>query len=238
MWKVMIYVFTPQWMTAEGGTAFPDPRTIRGDLIAMGGSLSPGILLEAYRKGIFPWFSDGEPILWWSLDPRFVIFPSKIHISRSLRRSIRRGVFRLTVDRAFARIIQSCREVYRANQDGTWITRDMVDAYCAFHELGYAHSVETWSGGELVGGLYGVSLGGYFCGESMFSLEQDASKIAFAALAGILADADFGLIDCQQSSRHLSAFGAVDIPRENFLGLTPEGITERSAHWLLDRDFP
>jgi len=195
----------------------PDPSTIDGEIVAIGGDLSPETLLSAYSRGIFPWFTDEEPILWWSLDPRFILYPRQIHLSKKLRRRIGKSPYKLTLDRAFSLVIGNCREVKRPNQRGTWITADMVKAYTRLNELGYAHSVEVWDGDELAGGLYGVALGGCFYGESMFSLRPDASKMAFAALVGTLIDADIGLIDCQQRSRLFSLFGAIDVSRKKFL---------------------
>lgn len=195
----------------------PDPSTIDGEIVAVGGNLSSDTLLSAYNKGIFPWFTDGESILWWSLDPRFILYPRQIHLSKRLCRHIRKKPYRLTLDTTFSLVIDNCRKVKRPNQKGTWITDDMMKAYTRLNELGYAHSVETWDGDELAGGLYGVALGGCFYGESMFSLRPDASKIAFAALVGTLIDADIGLIDCQQHTRLLSLFGAIGIPRKKFL---------------------
>ena len=199
------------------GVILPEPSEIDGEIVAVGGELSPETLLSAYRRGMFPWFTEEEPILWWSLNPRFVLRPRQIHISKRLRRRIRRNPYRLTLDSAFPLVIGNCREVRRSDQESTWITGDMVEAYTKLNELGYAHSVEAWNGDKLAGGLYGVALGGCFYGESMFTLQPDASKLAFAALVGILIDADFGLIDCQQHTQLLSLFGAIDIPRKNFL---------------------
>ena len=217
---------------------FPDPVEIDGDVVAIGGNLSPGMLLSAYRQGIFPWFSDDDPILWWSLNPRFVIFPGRIHISTSLKKRIRRNQFDLTVDKAFDQVIYECRDSPRSGQEGTWITDDMVEAYLHLHSLGYAHSAEAWIDGELAGGLYGVSLGGCYYGESMFTNRTDASKIAFAALAGVLVDAGFGLIDCQQHTRHLAAFGAVDMPRRNFLAALAGELEKPTIKGDWGRYFP
>lgn len=208
----------PVFLPENSAPEFPDPGCVQGEQIAIGGDLSPQRLLAAYRRGIFPWFSEGSPILWWSLDPRFVLFPQRIHVSRSLRKTIRRNVYTLTVDRAFSGVLAGCRESFRPGQNGTWITSGMYEAYLRLHRLGYAHSVEAWLDGELAGGLYGVALGGCFYGESMFSLASDASKTAFTALTGVLVDAGFGLVDCQQHTRYMESFGAVDMPRKNFLG--------------------
>lgn len=217
---------------------FPNPTEIDGDVIAVGGNLSPGMLLSAYRQGIFPWFSDDDPILWWSLNPRFVIIPGRIHISTSLKKLIRKKPFKLTLDMAFKQVIEGCRDSDRPGQEGTWITDDMLEAYLNLHTLGFAHSVEAWTGDELAGGLYGVSLGGCFYGESMFARQSDASKIAFVALAGVLVDAGFGLIDCQQHTQHLAAFGAIDMPRKIFLDSLTEELEKPTIKGNWGRTFP
>ena len=202
---------------SDADICFPNPLSVKDDVIAVGGNLEPPMLLSAYKQGIFPWFSEDEPIIWWSLDPRFVIVPSRLHLSKSLRKSIRGNPFHLTLDDSFEEVVRGCRSARRPGQDGTWITDSMAEAYTVLHREGFAHSVEAWYEGKLAGGLYGVSLGGCFYGESMFSLRPNASKIAFAALGGILTDAGFGLIDCQQHTRHLASFGAFDMRREVFL---------------------
>ena len=184
-------------------------------LLAAGGDLSIERLLEAYRRGIFPWFSDGDPILWWSPDPRMVLFPAELKISRSLAKTLRRNRFRLTADRAFGEVIDACRAP-RPGQDGTWITGQMSAAYRRLHEAGHAHSVEAWLDDELAGGLYGVALGRAFFGESMFARVTDASKVALVALVRQLARWRFGLIDCQMNTPHLASLGAREIPREDF----------------------
>lgn len=186
-------------------------------LLAIGGDLSPERLLLAYRLGIFPWYSEHTPILWWSPDPRLVLFPHELRISKSLHRVIRKNVFRVTVDQSFRQVIEQCAEVRRGQGEGTWILPEMLDAYCLLHRLGYAHSVESWFGGELVGGLYGVTLGRVFFGESMFTKKTDASKVAFVYLVRMLQHWRFQLIDCQVSTRHLKNFGAREIPRNDFL---------------------
>ena len=205
------------YIPPEADIDFPDPRQADGEVVAVGGNLSPGMLLSAYRRGIFPWYSEEDPILWWSLNPRFVIFPRRVHISRSLKKTIRKNPFELSLDRDFEGIITGCRDSERSGQEGTWITDEVLEGYLELHRLGYAHSVEARIDGELAGGLYGVSLGGCFYGESMFTRVSNASKVAFTALSGVLVDAGFGLIDCQQHTRYLSTFGAVDMPRDNFL---------------------
>lgn len=220
---------------------FPSPRNIPDDIVAVGGNLSPGMLLSAYRRGIFPWFSENEPILWWSLDPRFVLFPSRVHVSRTLRREIRKKRFTLTVDQRFGEVIRSCRSMPRPGQEGTWITGAMVEAYEELHRLGYAHSVEAWRGDELAGGLYGVSLGGCFYGESMFARADNASKTAFVALAGALTDHGFALIDCQQHTTHLGSLGAIDMPRHRFLDFLEKELEKPTHQGPWDRwlpDFP
>jgi leucyl/phenylalanyl-tRNA--protein transferase len=181
-------------------------------LLCAGGDLSPQRLLEAYRLGIFPWFSEGEPILWWSPDPRMVLFPHELKISRSLARRLRRADYEVRLDTAFATVIHAC-SLPRRHQEGTWITPQMQRAYGLLHTLGYAHSVETWIGGELAGGLYGVAIGRAFYGESMFTRITDASKIALAHLARYLEARRFAVIDCQMKTAHLASLGAREIPR-------------------------
>jgi len=187
-------------------------------LLAVGGDLSSERLLAAYRHGIFPWYNPGQPILWWSPDPRAVLYPEKLKISRSLRKTLKRGHLRVTFDCCFREVMLACaapREQYPGG--GTWITDDMVKAYAQLHEMGYAHSIETWHENRLVGGLYGVALGGVFFGESMFARETDASKVALVALVSKLREWGFVLIDCQIPSAHLTSLGAEEIPRSAFL---------------------
>lgn len=186
-------------------------------IVAIGGDLSPERLLLAYRNGIFPWFEDDEPILWWSPPERMVLFPDELKISKSMRNIINRGIFRVTFNTAFREVISNCRSIKRDGQPGTWITPDMVEAYCDLNELGIAKSVEVWQGDELVGGLYGVDLGHIFCGESMFSKVSNASKIAFIALTKQLYIANYRLLDCQVYNEHLESLGAREIEREDFL---------------------
>ena len=206
-------------------------------LLAVGGDLRPERLLEAYRHGIFPWYSDDQPILWWAPDPRTVLFPEKLHISRSLKRSLRPGIFSVTLDRCFRDVMQHCAGPRPQYPDGgTWITADMLDAYRRLHELGYAHSVETWQEGQLVGGLYGVALGGAFFAESMFTRVTDASKVALVSLVLQLQAWGFRIIDCQQSSPHIKMLGAEEIPRRDFLGQLVSAVTlpDRRGHWQFD----
>jgi leucyl/phenylalanyl-tRNA--protein transferase len=184
-------------------------------LLAAGADLSVGRLVDAYGSGIFPWFNEGQPILWWSPDPRMVLFPAELKVSRSLTRTLRNARFEVRADTAFRDVIHRCR-MPRANQRGTWINDRMVGAYCEMHAAGIAHSVETWLDGDLVGGLYGVSLGRAFFGESMFTRVTDASKVALVALVRQLERWDFGMVDCQMNTPHLASFGAREIPRADF----------------------
>jgi leucyl/phenylalanyl-tRNA--protein transferase len=185
-------------------------------LVAAGGDLSAARLLDAYSQGIFPWFSDEDPVLWWSPDPRMVLMPDELHISRSLRRRIRSGRYDVTLDRAFRGVMAGCAAP-RRDHDGTWITGDMVEAYSDLAALGYAHSVEVWSGDDLAGGLYGVALGRMFYGESMFSRRPDASKVALAYVGRQLGRWGFEMIDCQMPTPHLASLGAREIRRAEFL---------------------
>lgn len=197
---------------------FPDPEaTDDQGLLAVGGDLSPDRLLAAYRLGVFPWFSPGEPILWWCPPLRSCLAPSEVHVSRSLAKVLRQGRFEIRVDTAFADVIRACAKAPRPGQQGTWITPAMQRAYGELHRLGRAHSVEAWRGGRLVGGLYGVALGGAFFGESMFAKETDASKACFVALGERLAARGFSLLDCQVENPHTLSLGATAIPRAAFL---------------------
>ncbi len=217
--------------------AFPPPELAdESGLLAVGGDLSPERLLLAYSLGIFPWYSEGLPILWYSPDPRLVLESGELVIGRSLQKTLRRGRFKVTLDTAFDQVIRACSEVPRPGQSGTWITRDMVRAYRRLHELGYAHSVEAWQDGELAGGLYGVSLGGGFFGESMFARAGDASKVAFVTLVEQLRRWDIQLVDCQVHTEHLARFGAVEIPRERFLRRLAEALEQpsRTGRWQLE----
>ncbi len=198
--------------------AFPPAEEADDDgIIAVGGDLSPERLLEAYRRGIFPWYSEGLPILWHCPHPRFVLLPSELHMPKSLRKVINRGTFDITFDTNFAGVIDACAKTRRPGQHGTWITRDMRRAYLRLHDLGYAHSAEAWHDGQLVGGLYGVGLGRVFYGESMFAHADDASKAAFVTLVEWLRERHVELIDCQQQTAHLQRFGAKMWPRPQFV---------------------
>jgi len=207
----------PVYLLPEA-VVFPSPHLAREDgLLAVGGDLSADRLLEGYRQGIFPWYQDGEPILWWSPDPRLLLYPEKLHIPRSLGKSIRKAVFHITFDTAFESVIAGCAETRTRNREGTWIVADMIQAYSRLHEAGYAHSVEAWKEGELAGGLYGVSLGGAFFGESMFSRVSNASKVALVTLIQRITRWGFDFVDCQISTAHLLQFGACEVPRYRFL---------------------
>lgn len=195
-----------------------------GGLLAAGGDLSPQRLIAAYRQGIFPWYSPGDPILWWSPDPRMVLYPDGMRISRSLAKTLRNAPYAVRMDTAFAELVQACANTPRAGQPGTWINPEMLVAYCELHRLGYAHSIETWIDGRLVGGLYGIALGRAFYGESMFSLLPNASKIALAHLCAYLKRREFGIIDCQMETSHLTSLGACPIPRDKFIAAL-DGLT-------------
>jgi leucyl/phenylalanyl-tRNA--protein transferase len=207
-------------------------------LLAAGGELTVQRLLEAYRNGIFPWYSDGQPVLWWSPDPRMVLVPGKIAVSRSLRKRLRRRDYEIRTDSSFSDVMLGCAAP-RDDQAGTWITDEMVHAYGRLHRAGYAHSVETWIDGRLAGGLYGVSIGHAFFGESMFSRAADASKLALAHLARQLVRWDFGLIDCQMATPHLASLGAREIARKDFMRALSELVNypSRRGSWRLDNDL-
>ena len=213
---------------------FPPPELAEPDgLLAIGGDLSQERLLLAYSMGIFPWYSANSPILWWSTDPRLVLLPKELQVSRSLRQSIGKGVYNITFDQDFEGVISSCATVARPGarpeQEGTWITPPMREAYIRLHQAGHAHSAEAWQEGRLVGGLYGVALGRVFFGESMFALKPDASKVAFVALVQRLRERGYALIDCQQSTPHLKRFGAREIPRSEFLEMLGEIVNDPDA---------
>ena len=209
-------------------------------LLAVGGDLRAERLLEAYRHGIFPWYNPGQPILWWSPDPRAVLFPEKLHVSRSLRKTLRRKKFDVTLDTAFREVIRKCAQPRPGRAGGgTWITPEMIEAYEVLHARGYAHSVEARREGRLVGGLYGVALGNAFFGESMFSNETDASKVAFVHLVKQLERWHYALIDCQISSAHLFSLGAEEIRRRDFMARLEQALEHagRPGHWRFDPDL-
>lgn len=226
MLKDEVYDFPPVTQANQDG------------LLAVGGDLSPERLLIAYSQGIFPWFNEGEPILWWSLDPRMVMKPADIKVTKSLWKTIESNKFSCTFDSDFEGVIRACATVRRKDDEGnadedndqpdTWINEDMIHAYCELHELGFAHSVETYYGNELVGGLYGVSIGKVFCGESMFHTKTDASKVAFYHLCDFLKRNSFELIDAQQETGHLKRLGAAPIPRKDFIKALKNMVKENS----------
>lgn len=217
---------------------FPEVELAGADgLLAVGGDLDPERLLGAYRQGIFPWYSDDQPILWWSPDPRAVLRPGDLKISRSLKKTIRKNLFQVTFDNNFKEVISACAANRKKDDDpGTWITRDMMDAYIELHQLGYAHSVEVWENNKLVGGLYGIALGKAFFGESMFSRKSDASKIGFSTLVQQLSKWDYQMIDCQVESDHLASLGAHPIPRWQFIAMLNDALKEKDirGRWVLE----
>lgn len=221
-------------------TSFPDIDLALSEpngLLAVGGDLSPQRLLQAYSQGIFPWFEEGQPLLWWSPDPRMVLFPEDLRVSKSLQKTLKTSTYTVTMDRAFAEVIAACAAP-RGDSPGTWITEAMQLAYTELFRAGHAHSVEVWRGDELVGGLYGVAIGHVFFGESMFSVESNTSKIALVNLVKQLQQWNYKLIDCQVSSEHLESLGAVEISRNEFRGHLQALLAEpgRSAPWRLKTD--
>ncbi len=232
----------PYWLSSHDDvTQFPPVELALREpdgLLAVGGDLSPARLIAAYRQSIFPWYSEDQPILWWSPDPRAVLFPEALHLSRSLRKVIRQNRFDVTFDQDFEGVVTACAEP-RAYEQETWISPEIFEAYVTLHRRGEAHSVEAWQAGRLVGGLYGVAIGQIFFGESMFSRESNASKVAFVHLARQLQRWGYRLIDCQVSSEHLQSLGAIDIPRSEFLSLLKQHRDRpgRAAPWRFDPDF-
>ncbi len=227
------------WLT--GNAPFP-PLTAAlrepNGLLAAGGDLSPQRLLEAYRRGIFPWFNEGDPLLWWSPDPRMVLFPAELKVSRSLRKTLRHRDYEIRTDSAFRDVMRACAAP-RGSQGGTWISEAMIAAYASLHQRGHAHSVETWVDGELAGGLYGVAIGRMFYGESMFSRRADASKIAFVHLVKQLQRWGFGMIDCQMKTAHLASLGAREIARADFSRHLAQltALPEVPSPWSFDHDL-
>jgi leucyl/phenylalanyl-tRNA---protein transferase len=213
----------PIWLDPDNtNIKFPHPEnalTEPDGLLAVGGDLSAQRIIQAYLKGIFPWYSAGQPIMWWSPNPRAVLFPEKLHVSKSLKKFIRKKTFTTTIDQSFEQVINFCAQTPRKNQEGTWITDEMKQAYIHLHKIGIAHSTECWCGDQLVGGLYGLALGKVFFGESMFSHKTNASKVAFVHLVDELVKSDYALVDCQVTNKHLLSLGAEEIPRKNFLKL-------------------
>ena len=225
----------PIFLLNDDEESFPPPEQAdESGVLAVGGQVTPRRLLAAYRRGIFPWYSDGQPILWHSPDPRFTLLPEQLHVPRSLKKKVQRKPYALRYDTAFAAVMDACARVERPGQNGTWITQEMREGYVALHALGFAHSAEAWCGEALVGGLYGVSLGSAFFGESMFTLEPDASKVVFVTLVERLAAAGCTLIDCQQETEHLARFGAQSWPRKRFLRALADAMTVPSQRGVWD----
>ena len=213
---------------------FPPPDLAsRAGLLAVGGDLSAERLLLAYRMGIFPWYSDGEPLLWWSPDPRLVLYPEEIRISKTLKKIIKQDKFHLTIDTAFEQVINACAQIRIEKNEGTWIVQEMIDAYCRLHDAGFAHSVEAWYQGELAGGIYGVSLGKCFFGESMFSRISNASNITLVKLVEYLKTLSFDMLDCQITTEHLIRFGAREVRRDVFLKQLEQSleVKTRKGRW-------
>ncbi|MDR0644110.1 MAG: leucyl/phenylalanyl-tRNA--protein transferase [Treponema sp.] len=210
------------YLTEKERLDFPP---IRDDIVAIGGNLSPGMLLSAYEQGIFPWYNEDDPIIWQSPNPRFVIFPQNLHISSSMKKILKKKTFEITFDRDFSGVIINCASTYRPRQDGTWITSDMIAAYTEMYRLGYAHSAESYLNGQLSGGCYGIRLGKIFFGESMFSKAPNASKAAFLTLAAALFSDGVELIDCQVHTSHLESLGGTDIARADFLKLLKNAVS-------------
>lgn len=215
------------WLNENSYDFPPVSRALRepDGLLAAGGDLAVERLLEAYRRGIFPWYEEDQPVLWWSPDPRCVLKPDQLHVSRSLKKALRKNIFTVSYDDQFQAVIQACAES-RQNQDGTWITPDMLEAFLRLHSLGVAHSVEVWADSELVGGLYGIAMGRVFFGESMFSRRTDASKVALYHLNQQLLKWGFNLVDCQVHSEHLKSLGAEIIPRSQFIAHLEQNISD------------
>ena len=209
----------PVYWLAKDDILFPPPELANKDgVLALGGDLSVPRLIEAYRNGIFPWFNQGEPYIWWSPDPRFVLYPKELKVAKSMRSYFNQNKFQVTVDQQFEIVMRNCQQTKRKGQrGGTWITEGMIEGYVNLHRAGFAHSVEVWQGTSLVGGLYGVALGKVFFGESMFAKASNASKFGFIALVRALIKLDFDLIDCQQKTQHLGSLGAKEISRQQFL---------------------
>ena len=219
---------------------FPPPMLAEpSGLLAVGGDLSPQRLVLAYGNGIFPWYSEGQPILWFSPDPRFVLDPEDFYVGRSLKKIVKRGDFKITLDQAFEEVISRCSTVSRPGQNGTWLTSEMIDAYLKLFELGIAHSVEAWKEGILVGGLYGISIGNFYAGESMFALEPNASKVAFVWQVFQMKQWGIELIDCQVYTDHLKRFGAKDISRKEYLDVLPSlfSVPREFKNWSFDEGF-
>jgi len=227
------------WLEEDEWFSFPAAEGASSDgVLCIGGNLSPGMLLSAYQQGAFPWFNDDDPILWWNPDPRFVLIPTELHVSKTMRKVIKKRHFALSIDTDFAAVIRACAGTPRSGQGGTWITDEMIKAYERMHELGWAHSVEARLDGRLVGGLYGISIGTAFFGESMFSLEPDASKAAFIPLVWRLIDEGFTLIDSQVRTDHIASMGGKSIDRASYLSMLSAAITAPTRRGSWAEAFP
>ena len=207
------------YLTEYDHYSFPDPEIWDDDIIAIGGNLSPGMLLSAYEQGIFPWYNPEDPVIWQSPDPRCLIFPGKLHISSSMRKVLKKQTFQITFNNDFEGVMKGCAKMVRRSQDGSWVTDDFIQAYTEMHRLGWAHSAEAWQDGELAGGCYGVIIGNAFIGESMFSYKANASKAAFLCLAMTLFERGIAFIDCQVPTKHLESLGGEVVPRKDYLML-------------------
>lgn len=222
---------------------FPDPEEAQNGIVAVGGDLSIARLLMAYSSGIFPWYNDGEPIIWWSPDPRFVLFPEKLKVSKSMQQLLRKKAYRVTMDTAFSEVIRECASARYGDRTGTWINNEMIEAYEQLHQIGFAHSVEVWNQeGQLAGGLYGVALGHCYFGESMFFKESNASKYGFFKLVEMLRKRDYQLIDCQVFTQHLESLGAEHVSRKSFIEMVESYTSDRRnvgtwKEWMRDEDL-
>jgi leucyl/phenylalanyl-tRNA--protein transferase len=221
------------YLTEFDRYTFPNPENCPGDIVAIGGNLSPGMLLSAYEQGIFPWYNPEDPIIWQSPDPRFVLFPEKLRVSQSMKKILKRGIFTVKLDQDFEGVISACSAIERPGQRGTWITGDIIKAYSHLHRLGFAHSAESYLEGELAGGCYGIRLGRIFFGESMFTKKSNASKAAFLTLAAALFADDLAFIDCQVQTRHLESLGGEEISRNDYLAILRGNLGHRDDR--LDR---
>ncbi len=220
------FIYIPQ---IKYDLRFPPLSSYNKELpIAFGGDLSVDRLLFAYKSGIFPWYSEGDPILWWSPDPRAILYPQNLKVSHSLKKTLKKGIFEVKADCNFKDVILNCAKVRRKNQIGSWIVPEMIESYCKLHNLGFAHSIESYYDGELVGGLYGLSIGGVFFGESMFAKKDDASKVAFVRLNQFLVEKNFDFIDCQVTTEHLFNFGAIEVCRDFFISELNKGLKKSS----------
>lgn len=225
------------YLRIEDYYEFPDPMESDDEIIAVGGNLSPGMLFSAYYQGLFPWY-DEKPILWWSLNPRLLLFPEKIKVTKSMMKLFKKGRFKVTIDKAFKDVVMGCQSIKRSHEDGTWITDEIIDSYYKMHLEGFAHSVEVWNNGKLVGGLYGISIGSFFAGESMFARESNASKYGFITLVKFLEKKGFRFIDCQQETEHLKSLGAEPVKRREFYKYLNSSLNDGTYRGNWNEMFP